>query len=187
MASKTDICNTALTRLGQEPITSFDENTSAAKRCSILFDEISDQVMASGEWTTLLNRQQLAKLTTNPEYGYSFQYQLPPDLIKLIEINNNPIRNIRFKRESDRLLVDEGTVSILYVKREPNLQLWGPHLTTAVSLKLTAELVVSLTGSASLLQFYTREYEQWLRKALSVDNQQASVDLLTSDILIDVR
>lgn len=187
MASKTDICNTALARLGQEPITSFTDNTDSAKRCDVLFDEVSDLVMASGEWTTLRARQELARIPTNPVHGYDFQYQLPTDLLKLIEIDVNTMKSERYQREGDKILTDAGSVRITYIKRETNVQLWGPHLITAVSLKLAAELALSFTGSASIVQGLEQKYARWMRKALSQDSQQSSGQIISSDDLLIVR
>lgn len=187
MASKTDICNTALARLGQDPITSITDDTDAAKRCDILFDEVADIVMASGEWSTLLAQQQLAKLTTNPVHEFDFQYQLPTNIIKLVSINDNAFHDIPFKRQGDRLLINTGTAAITYVKREPNTQLWGPHLTTAVSLKLASELALPLTNSAQIVDMLERKYMLWLRKSIAADNQQGSVSHVSSDDLIRVR
>lgn len=187
MAAKTDICNTALARIGQDPITALTENTDAAKRCNILFDEVSDLVMASGEWTTLIAQQQLAKLTVNPIHDFDFQYQLPTDLIKLIAINNNDPHDTPYRREGDKLLVNFGTLAITYIKREANTQLWGPHLTTAVSLKLASELALPLTNSSQIVQMMEEKYARWLRTALASDNQQSSTSQVSSEDLLRVR
>ena len=143
--------------------------------------------MSSGEWSTLLAQQQLARLTVNPIHGFDFQYQLPTDLLKLVAIDNNDSHDTIYMREGDRLLVNFDPVSITYIKREPNTQLWGPHLTTAVSLKLASELALPLTNSAAIVEMLEKKYLNWMRKALAADSQQSSVRVVSADDLLRVR
>lgn len=187
MTSKIDLCNMALARVGQNAITSFSDNTDAAKRCSVLFDPVVDIVMSASEWTTLIKRVQLVATTTTPVYDFTYEFQLPPGILKLIEIADNRDKITEYKREGDKLLCNISPISIKYTIREENTQLWGPHLYEAVTLKLAAELVYPLTGNAGLIEGFERKYAIWMRRAAALDNQQASQEALISNDLLIVR
>lgn len=66
METKTTICNKALALIGEEPINSYDDDTSLAGRaCRLYFDSTLRTLLESGEWTNATVEEPLVKISDN--------------------------------------------------------------------------------------------------------------------------
>ena len=86
MASIVDINNAALNQLGASTILSLTEDSKNARICNARYTQIRDAVFRSHPWNCLQKRLELSSSTTTPAWGYSFQYDLPSDCLRLLRI-----------------------------------------------------------------------------------------------------
>jgi hypothetical protein len=188
MASKVQICNMALSRLGARSIVSLDEGTNEANLCNTLFDDIAERVMVQGSWTTTIKRVGLPRTVNTPSFGYGYEYQLPvdPKCLKVLNVNDSSIRT-DYRIEGDKLLCDDDTVKIRYIAKLTNTSDYGPLLTEAIELLLASYLAYPLTGNGAMADRMKAEYSEILMNNLAVDNQQGSKDMMISDDLTWVR
>ena len=77
MASKVEICNSALVSIGASKISSLTENVKAAQEINAKFDIVRDHLFRSHPWNCLINRATLSQDSATPAYGYTYQYLLP--------------------------------------------------------------------------------------------------------------
>jgi len=189
MASKVQICNMALSRLGASTITSLTDNTTEAKLCNTLFDDLADRVMVQGSWTTTIFRAALALTTNTPSFGFSYEFQLPVDplCLKVLDINEAKPGTLEYRIEGDKLLCDSSTIKIRYIGKLTDTEEYGPLLTEAIELLLASYLAFPITGDRMIAQSMREEYSIFLANNLAVDGQQGSKDKIISDGLIDVR
>ena len=89
MASKVDIANSALIKLGASRIASFSENTPEARLMTDRYDNIRDSLLRSHPWNFAVKRSSLTRITTVPEYGYAYKYLIPSDSLRILNIINN--------------------------------------------------------------------------------------------------
>lgn len=83
--SEVGIANLALGRIGAKRIASFTENTPNAIKVREAWDYILDELLAKKDWRFAKTRVQLATITTEPVYAYTYAYQLPSDFLRLAE------------------------------------------------------------------------------------------------------
>lgn len=169
--SKVDICNLALTSLGQKRITSLVTNDEDSARCNAIFDDMRDELMASFPWSFATTRASLSQLAETPEYEFDYQYQLPTNLLRLLEINEVDIGSVNHKVEGRKLLLDESSVKIKYIKRETDIAKYTPGFITSLAARLAAELAFSYTASSTASKGYYDVYLQKLNEAIQVDSQ----------------
>lgn len=189
MASKVEICNLALTRVGATRITSLTDNLEEARICNLLYQTVSDEVMMEGPWSTTISRVALAQTSNTPAFGYDNEFQLPtvPVFLKALSINESVPGNIDYRIEGDKLLTDEGTIKLRYIGRIDDTQSYGPYLTRAIVSRLSAELAYTLTGNATLAQSLFDRYQQDVVSGLAMDGQQGKYDTYSSDAFIEIR
>lgn len=180
MASKVAICNTALSRLGASTITSLTDGTPEAKLCNTFFDLIADRVMSQGGWTSTIKRTSLAKTTNTPAFGYTSEFQLPldPKCLKVLTVNEDGEGEVDYVIEGDKLLTDEGSISIRYVAKLTSTEDWDALLTEAVELLLAAYLAHPITGDDGKTEALKKEYGIFLENNLALDNQQGSPQIM---------
>lgn len=189
MASKTQICNLALAQLGVDRITSLTDNTTEAKLCNTLYDDVVDEVLIEGPWSRAIRRKALSKTSNTPVYEFDSEFQLPTDpyALRVLSINNETLGQIDHVIESDKLYIDADAVSIKYIARLTNAGDFGTALTRAIVARLVAELAYPITGSVQVASSLHDRYEQVLARMLAVDGQQGSAEKVITTDLTDVR
>ncbi len=83
MASKTDICNRALQKLGARRISSVTDQTPSARACDLAYDIVRQSELRKYDWNFAIKRVQLAADVPAPDWGRQNSFTLPSDYIKL--------------------------------------------------------------------------------------------------------
>jgi hypothetical protein len=185
MPSSVDICNRALSRVGEARITSLTDDSKQARACNGAYTLIRDEVLRAHPWNAAITRAKLAKLADDPAFGYDAQYQLPADCLRVVEVYDT---TLPWVVEGRKLLSDEGTpLSIRYVRREEDPNQWDALLVSAVAARLAVELCEELTQSNTKRQIATQEYEGIMRLARKADGQESSPMPFEEDAWINAR
>lgn len=190
MSSKIELCNQALVKLARNRVTDIEApTTNEEKILGVVFDQLADEVMAAGSWTSVMHRATLVNTGVTPVYGFTYTYQLPtsPKCLHVVEMKEDRVGTYPYVIEGDKLLTDLTSVSILYRARISTTESWDIGLSSAFVYRLTAELAQILTGNETKAQFYTQLYAAKLQEHLSQNNQQGSQQYTVSSELIDVR
>lgn len=189
MASKVQICNLALAKIGAARITSLTDGTESANLCNTIYDDIAEEVMMEGPWASTLTRTSLARTTNTPSFEYTYEFQLPvsPNCLKVLKVNDLVEGDIDFRIEGDKLLCNESSVKILYISYLTDTQSYGTSLKRAITSRLAAELAYPITGNASLVAELARQYERDVDRGLADSTSQGSNDTVVSDDLTEVR
>lgn len=190
MASIIDICNLALSRLSASRITSLNDNTIEAKTLNAIYNQVAENVMGMGPWTSVVKRATLAQLTTVPEYQFNYMYQLPtnPKCIKLLRINEQKLGNIEFSIEGDVLLTNTANVQIKYIGFITDTESYDSYLRQAITERLIVELSYARTGEYKINQGLEQAFQAKVEMWLNENNTQGNSDNdLPSDTFVDVR
>lgn len=99
MASQVSICNQALGWLGANLIISFDDDNKEAQLCKTNYPDIRNAVLEEREWTFCVRRIELAPLVLEPKYGYTNQFLIPPNVIRILNVPDT-----RFGDTDDNLI-----------------------------------------------------------------------------------
>ena len=185
MPSSTDICNRALSRVGEARITSLTDDSKQARACNGAYVHVRDEVLRAHPWNAAITRTKLAKLADAPAFGYDAQYQLPADCLRVVEVYDT---TLPWVVEGRKLLSDEGTpISIRYVKREEDPNQWDALMVSAVAARLAMELCEELTQSNTKRQIATQEFEALMSQARRADGQEQSPMPFAEDAWINAR
>lgn len=149
MATPTDICNMAISRLGQPKINDIGENSAAAIACRDHFEPVRDALLRGHPWNFATVRADLAEGAT-PEYGWSRSFTLPDDFLRL-----NTVNGVEASRcEADYSLTfrtiysNADTLQVTYVKQIEDTTLFDPLFVEAFVLKLAAAIAPSIADPA---------------------------------------
>lgn len=189
MASQVQICNFALSRLASDRIISLSDQTKAAKECNAIYDIVAEITMSTGPWPSCTKRTTLAQSSTTPDFGFTYQYQLPtdPKCLKVLAINECKLGDYAYAIENGYLLTDLTSVSIQYIMRLTNTEDYDVFLMQAVIEALTAELSYRFTGQSSISKDLTERAEKKIMDLLNQAGVQGSSSDLPSDTFVDIR
>jgi len=189
MASQVQICNLALSRLGASTITSLGDNTTEAKLCNTFFNDLADEVMSEGSWTSTITRATLALTTNTPAFGFDNEFQLPvdPQALKILNIDEDIPGSTTYRIEGDKLLSNNDNMKIRYIARLTDSEDWDIYLQRAFIARLASELAYPLTGDDKKAALEFQRYEGFLSRGLAQNGQQGSKQIVISSDAIDVR
>ena len=183
MASIVDICNGALNKLGATTILSLTEDSKNARLCNSRYTQVRDALFRSHPWNCLQKRIELAADSVAPAWGFSYQYTLPADCLRLLVILDY---DSNYKVEGRKVLSNTSSMKILYVARVTDPNEYDELLIETLSAALGADIAYGVTSSSPVTQNMYTLFQNKLRDARFVDStegQNVSPDLGMSDVL----
>tara|TARA_Y100001937_G_C7100228_1_gene322138 strand:+ start:354 stop:935 length:582 start_codon:yes stop_codon:yes gene_type:complete len=169
MASIVDINNAALNQLGASTILSLTEDSKNARICNARYTQIRDAVFRSHPWNCLQKRLELSSSTTKPAWGYSFQYDLPGDCLRLLRILDYDSDH---KVEGRSILSNNSSMKILYVSRVTDPNQYDELLRETLAAAIAADIAYAITSNNTTQQNMINLYQNKLRDARFVDSTE---------------
>lgn len=167
MTTKVDICNEALSLIGSDSITSFEERTSTARRMKTLYDTSRKALLRLHPFTFATKRSRLAQLTQKPEFGYEYQFQLPNDLIRVISVSSED-----YLVEMDRLLTNSTDIELVYTFDNINEETFDSLFTECLILYLASKIAKPITGSQGTGDSLFIQCQDLLKQAKATQAQE---------------
>jgi hypothetical protein len=180
------ICSTALLLLGAQSINSLDDTTDRARIVATVYPFIRDKVLRSFPWNCCIKRVILSPDTEAPAFDWNFQFTLPSDFVKPLQVGLT-WQEDEFKIEGRKLLSDENPCYLRYVFLNTNAGSWDAGLVAVVTAELVAALAYPITQSASLADTKTKEAMVVTRQARAVDGQDDTPEQLGDERLLSAR
>lgn len=159
MASAVDIANSALTKLGEVRITSLSDNVKAAREIDAVYVLRRDKLLRTFNWSFAMERTSLSALSDDPAWGYTAQYQLPVDCLRVVQVND--IWNIPglsdymggpdaepYRIEGRKIVTDfSAPLKIRYIKRVTDTSQFDACFVEVLAYDLAHECCEAITQS----------------------------------------
>lgn len=132
MATSVDIANSALTKLGAKRIMDLSDNVKEAREINAIFELRRDFLLRAYNWSFAMKRASLSALTSTPTWGYTVEYQIPVDCLRLVQVNDywdahglhnylNAPDEEMYRVEGKKILTDLGApLKIRYIRQVTN-------------------------------------------------------------------
>jgi len=177
MPSVVQICNFALTRIGQSQlIDSLSEQSLAAQLCTLHYDACCDEVLRDSPWPFARKRVALADIGSPPS-DWLFRYRYPVDCLRALWVSLPGVRQPRADQrvpfevvhaEGGRaLLCDLPEAELVYVVRVEDTTYFDPLFVSALAWRLAAELAMGLQANAGNYAAAMQQYQQAIDRARS--------------------
>jgi len=182
--SVVQIVNNALIKIGANAIISLTEDSEAARAANVMYEQVRDATIRDHIWNFAVTRVELAQSVDAPAFEFSFQYQIPSDCLRVLQMES---ANMVYKIEGRKLLTDEGTAKIMYLGRVTDVNEYDSMFVEALSARLAAELAITLAESNSLYQNMMEMYRLKVADARSADAQESGYSEVIADTWLDSR
>ena len=194
--TKIEICNHALLKIGADTIASLDINQNtdegvvySAKLCNTFFNQALEEVLRTHKWNSAMKRTQLARLSEAPAFKFKYQYQLPIDCIRIINLYDTTDANnsrTEWVVEGNVILCDYEAAYLSYVSKVEDVNTLDAFLTQAVVQNLAIKLSVPMQLDTAMQNNLIQEYDSViLPKARSVDTLENKYwEMEESDFLL---
>lgn len=185
MASKVDICNRALSYLGANLISSFDEQNKSAQFCRLFYTDVLEEVLRSHPWNFATRRVALNQVEYATESGL-VAYQLPADCLRPLRNASNT--QITYDIEDRYLLTHESTFTLVYIALVEDVNKYDTMFRKELAQALALELCSSLTNSSTIKQELKAEFNEQRALTQNVDSQDDNeVNYLMTGDMLNVR
>lgn len=183
MSSPVDICNIALSRLGDRAtVTSISpsDGSAQADHCARFYPIALKTLLASHRWSFAISRAALAYLGEVP-VGEGHMLAVPADCVSIIEVidTQNPGADSHYRYEmykGSRILVCESSdIWIRYLSSSVDSSIFPATFVDALAWLLASYLSGSMTPGSTGSQMATeclKYYETFRQKAVHEDAQQ---------------
>lgn len=202
MVSKVQICNMALSAIGQDLfIADINESTKQARICRTWFDTVYGAVLQDFPWNWARRSLALAE-TFEVVQGWSKSYAYPADCISAEAITDaagariggryqwggmwsdawpNPlIMKVPFQvyagAQSSLICTDLPQAYLIYTARIDDTERYPPMFVEALALRLGSAIAMPLSSSAEVLARISQAYEQRVAAAKTAVMNEAQQD-----------
>lgn len=184
--TETNICNSALSKIGAPRITSIDADSPAARACKERLNLLRNEVLAAHSWKFARKRAQLAT-TGTPDFGWAYYYDLPNDYINMVLDPNELDVVSDFIIEGRRILANDNPIKVLYIFEETNYSNWEYQAAEALAWRLAADIGYLVSQSKELASLMMEGYFKWVKEARYNDSRQQPPRELRTDTLLAAR
>ena len=135
---------------------------------------------------------QLAQDATTPAYGFSYQFTLPSDCVRVLGIN---AYNSDHKVEGRKILCNEASIKVIYVSQVTDPNEMDVLLRETISAGLAADLAYAITANLQVSKLMQEKYQYKLSEArhtdasegYNVDPENGQVDQILTEDFINSR
>jgi hypothetical protein len=174
-----EIVNLALSDCGCGAIATFDDDLPEARQAKAKYVATKDAVLEAREWTFAKRRLLLAQDSTAPAFGYTFQYTIPSNVIRVIRVYNDsgtlsgsPTPVDDWVREGWRVLTNDDSPIFAEAIVRVDEGDFSPGMVLTLSARLTSVMAIPLTENRQLAKDFMDRYEALIKDAGSMDGSQ---------------
>lgn len=189
-ASEVSIANESLLLLGANTITSFSDDDVNAVLADRFYHNERDAVLRSHRWNCAIETTNLASLSDTPIIDWEYQFTLPVDPYCLRVLDVRTVTGdikLDFAVQGRKLLSEESTVDITYIKRVEDPSQFDSLLYQTLVFRLAWKLAFPITRSHTVMTHMGTMYEAIAREARAIDSQEGTPEVIETDTLTDVR
>jgi len=186
MASFVEIASNALRLLGDDPITSFSDDTERARLVNAIYEEMRDEVTRAAVWNCCKARQVLASLSETPAFGWAYYHQLPADCLRVVDVLSGDTR-IDHTIEGRRLMTDASSVNLIFLQRVTDPNEFDVLFISAYTARIAAELALPVSGSNTVATAMWTAYDKKITEARTIDSQEGTPANLDAQSIMDAR
>jgi hypothetical protein len=176
-ASNVAIANLALTKLGDLRILNLTDNTKPAREVNAVFDMTRDYLQRRFSWRFCIKRANLAADTTVPLWDWAYQYPLPTDCMRILQVGQwypSPDLSDLISTGGQEYVVEgkyilsnqAGPLKLRYLSRVTDPVQFDAAFDMAFSAYLAYILAEPLTASPEQKQMAYNDYRNSIKDAV---------------------
>lgn len=181
MPTAIDLCNDALALFNQDPITSLNDDSRAAKKCKQLIDSVRRKELVTHPWYFARTMLKLAPLLSDGSQGWAHTYMIPTDCLYIVQEDLNNDFYSEFTIRGDKILSNKKPLELVYIYDVTDYNKMPVWFYDQLKYALAIELIPSITSNYELQQGYIALHTGKVRANRAKDSAQGPVYKYTMD------
>lgn len=180
--SAVDIAARALTLIGANPITSFDDTSTEATVANNMYEDVAQAALCASRWRFATNQSVLNLLTNAPTGRFDRAYQLPSDMLMLHALTVNDLV-VEYTVYGDKAFANLSATDqvVADFSFRANENTWPSYFTLAVEYQLAAIFASSIARDEALTKMMDDKASMLMAKARNLDSQQQTTRKLVTN------
>ena len=151
-----DICNLALSKLGESPLDSIDPNGSPASRlCYMHYHPVRREVLCANRWSFATVMTELTSREDAGDSSTPLPHTLPSDCLRVLDVKS-PGWTLRGRA----VYCPAATVRVRYITDAEDTEHFDPLFVEAFATRLAMKLCIPLINSTTARQALADEYQR---------------------------
>jgi|TARA_R110000787_G_scaffold118710_3_gene229566 hypothetical protein len=164
-----DLASNALLLIGEETISSFTNDTTAALVAANLYDLTYESLLTLHPWRFASTQIVLSRLTSTPVSTWKYAYQLPADFLVAQHVDNS---TDMYQIYTDKLYSDNTTITLDYTFK-PDESFLPAYFSELLEYRLASLFAIPITESTTKAEYYASLAARQLTKAKTIDSQMS--------------
>lgn len=192
MTNEVEICNKALGWLGQESITSLNEQSTTGELCKVNYPTLRDAVISERMWTFATVRE-VSESVAMDTWDQQYVHDFPDTWLQVFRVYSDVstfgkrIQSEGWSVESGHVLANEDKVYLWGVNRVTASARFSPLFVECLAARLAADLAIPVAESRTLQADMWALYNEKLAVAAVRDGQQGRAERMDSTRLTNAR
>lgn len=155
--SALDICNAALSKIGEAPLDALIANESTASRlCVLHYHPARRETLCMARWTFATKHATLDNISAEAPHSLTpYQFTLPADCLRVLEVECT-----EWKMQGRRLHASCAPLPLSYIADMEDADQFDPLFMDALATRLAEKLAMPMTGNQSLRQNLHQEFHK---------------------------
>lgn len=207
MSVRIDVVNQALTMLGEEEITSIEDESDRARIMKTHYYAARDGALETHEWTFAIKRWRPVQEANDPLWGAAFRYLIPSDIIRVLAVEPDRGSNIPpgthpfstiprsigrrvqtdYLVEGGYIITDESSIVCRGIRSMEDEGAFSPLFVQAFAANLAMMTCYAFTESNVKFNAMSALYQLKIREAKTRDGLQGSNKRIRNRSLLNAR
>lgn len=176
--SDVTVCNSALLKVGADPISSLEDNTRESNICAAQYPILRDEVMRGAPWRFALQQIVLSIASgTPPAFAYTTAYDIPSNVLRVWIVNTQ-----NWTQVGNQIFCDKPDgINCLCIVQNTDPTSWDAQFAEALSWRLAMEIALALVQSVPLKKEMETGYEKSMAQARSTNAVEGTPERLIAD------
>jgi hypothetical protein len=195
MASRLDIYNQALLRLGERRLATLADNRPERRSLDAVWADTLAYMIEAGMWNFASRTEELqASETVVPTFGYTYAFEKPEDYVRIVAIADNELLGPTlddFLEEGDYFYAWQEPLYLQYISNDTSYGAdpgkWTASFSRAFTLELAYRIAPQIGASTELQKHLYEEKDRCLKNAKTKDAVNQSMRRLPAGRLAQAR
>lgn len=187
--SDVEIVNSALIKLGVEPILTMNDASTRARVMKSQYDTRRKALLESHPWNFAISFVELAAIDPLPdgfEMEYDYVFQLPANCLRVI--GTDLASDDEWEEvEGNRIACNISELKVKFIKDISDVTKFKGRFAETLAYDLASTCAMMLTGSETKVAEAKKDYERYLAQSRSFDAQVGSIKMVESNDWLDAR
>ncbi len=150
-----NICNLALAKLGESPISELSANGNPATRqCYLHYHPTRREILCAHRWSFAAKLIELQSAEQSSPHSL-LAHTLPLDCLRVLSVNQK-----HWELRGRSVYTRDSTIKLLYTYDCEDVEFFEPLFIDALATRLAYKMCISLTSSSTLKESLAQEYSR---------------------------